>query len=81
MSVVARLVRTCSRVQADDGFVYNCALLALERAVFHRKSFMQTIEHQLHTARSTSNPVDIITNSLACHIEVLIKTSREQTGV
>jgi hypothetical protein len=75
--VTARLVRRCRRLLAEDGFIYNCALLSLERAIHHRRLFQRTLDAQLRYASADTDVVEMIRTNLACHVEVLIKTRQE----
>jgi hypothetical protein len=72
--VTARLIRRCRHLSAEDGFVYNCAVLALERAIHHRRLFQHTLNAQLRHAAADTDVHELIRTNLACHVEVLIKT-------
>ena len=75
-SLVARLVLNCEGTDATDGFVYNIAVLALERALFHRRTFSQSLDSQLRAPRNASfDPLEFVATSLACHVEVLMRTA------
>lgn len=70
---VARLVRQSSGTRASDGFVYNTALLAIERAIFHRKGLVLSLADQLVRPNSTSFDVTtFIDGVVKSHIEVLM---------
>ena len=74
--VVAQLVQGCRSMTADDGFVYNVAILAIDRAILHRKNFARSLEMQLRSPRSQDlDTMEFIQSNLACHIQVLIRTS------
>jgi hypothetical protein len=45
--VVASRVQGCSDMSADDGFVYNVAVHALDRAIAHRRNFVNSLKAQL----------------------------------
>ena len=56
--------------------MYNVALLALHRSLFHRLNFIRALAAQLRTQRiPPENEYDAIQEHLTCHIEVLIRTS------
>ena len=74
--VVARLVQDCNEMTADDGFVYNVAVLAIERSLFHRSNFVRSLAIQLQARRNHSqDAIEFIKENLACHVDVLIRTS------
>ena len=76
--VAARLIQGCNKMTADDGFVYNVAVLAIDRAVTHRLSFARTLALQLKAPRNRiHDPVEFIAENLACHVEVLMRTSNQ----
>ena len=63
---------------ADDGFVYNVCILAIDRANAHRLNFARTLGIQLKSSRNQiHDQVEFITQNLACHIEVLMRTSNQ----
>ena len=73
---VARLVRRCAATDAVDGFLYNTAVLALERSLFHRLQLARSLEMQLHAPRNRRfDVVEFIRTTVACHVEVLIRTA------
>lgn len=73
---LAKLVRECSTTEAVDGFIYNAVVLSLERAIFHRLAFVRSLESQLRAPRNAAFGVaEFVESSLACHIEVLIRTT------
>ncbi len=73
---VARLVRRCEGTRASDGFVFNVVLLSIERAIFHRKGFMQGLVGQLGRPFNAGlDEKSFIDNALASHVDVLIKTA------
>lgn len=61
---VARLVRTSYQTCATDGLVYNVCVLSIERALRHRRMFMQSI--------NLVTRLEEIELSLACHLTVLM---------
>jgi hypothetical protein len=74
--IVAHMVQSCGDVTADDGFVYNTAVLALDRAIMHRHNFVTSLAAQLQCPRNASlDPMDFITRNLTCHLEVLMRTA------
>jgi hypothetical protein len=78
--VAARLVQRCSQTQAADGFVYNCCVLAIDRALFHRCNLVRVIDAQLRDRRAGERgaPLDVcafVDNTVACHLEVLMRTA------
>ena len=74
--VVAQLVQGCRSMTADDGFVYNVAILAIDRAILHRKHFARTLDMQLRSPRNQDHDtMELIQSNLACHIQVLMRTS------
>ena len=73
---IAVLVQQCADTEAADGFLYNAAILAIERSLFHRMNLVKSLEMQLRTPRNRRfDPVEFIRTSLACHVEVLIHTA------
>jgi hypothetical protein len=76
MHAVATLVRRCTATEAVDGFLYNVAVLAIERTLFHRINLIRSLETQLRAPRNRRfDPVEFIRTSLACHVEHLIRTA------
>lgn len=76
---VAQLVRAAAKTESSDGFVYNTVLLALDRALFHRRGIVMNIAAQLiYKAATLRNPGDeiaFIEGAVACHIQVLLETA------
>lgn len=73
---VAWLVQRCSDTEAVDGFLYNCTLLAVERALCHRRTLVQSLYAQLRAARNRHfDPHEFIRTTVACHVEVLMRTA------
>jgi hypothetical protein len=65
-----------SKTEAIDGFLYNCAVLAIERSLHHRMGLAQSLEAQLRSRRNRQfDPVEFIQTSLVCHVEVLMRTA------
>ena len=76
--VAAKLIQGCNKMTADDGFVYNVCVLAIERANTHRLNFARTLGMQLKSSRNQiHDQVEFIAQNLACHIEVLMRTSNQ----
>ena len=74
--VASKLVQGCFAMKAEDGFVYNVSLLALDRAVSHRLQFIRSLQFQLRNPRNQGDSEwihEFIAGNLACHIEVLIR--------
>ena len=80
--VVARLVQDCIATRASDGFVYNCCLLAIDRALFHRSNLIRVMDAQLRDAcagaPARGGALDVaafVETTVACHLEVLMRTA------
>ena len=74
--IVARLIQDCKDTSADDGFVYNIAILSIERAISHRLRFVQTLAMQLQAPQNQlHDPLEFISENLACHVEVLMRVA------
>lgn len=75
-TMVANLVAGCQSMTADDGFVYNVAVLAIDRAISHRQNFVTSLRMQLECPRNrTLDTMEFIAGNLSCHIEVLMRTA------
>lgn len=73
--VLAGIIRQCAGTTASDGFVYNTAVLALDRAMFHRRDLVESLKQQLRDQQNTRfDAVAFIQTAVDCHIEVLIRT-------
>ena len=76
--VAAKLIQGCNKMTADDGFVYNVCVLAIDRANMHRLNFSRTLGIQLKSSRNQiHDPLEFINQNLACHVEVLMRTSNQ----
>ena len=76
LRTISLLVRQCADTEAVDGFLYNAAVLAIERSLFHRINLAKSIEVQLQAPRNRRfEPVEFIRTSVACHVEVLMHTA------
>lgn len=74
--VVAKLIQDCQTTTADDGFVYNVALLAIDRALSHHLNFARTLAMQFQSPHNQQHdPLEFISQNLACHVEVLMRTA------
>lgn len=72
---VARCIQRCAAMRASDGFVYNTCLLAIDRALFHRRGFVRVLEGQLRSGSQSPDDVPgFVETSLLCHVEVLMHT-------
>ena len=60
-----------------DGFVYNCTMINIDRALYHRQQLSKEIENTLNTARD-SDCNTLIDKLFEVHIEVLIQTGRRR---
>jgi hypothetical protein len=86
--VVARLVQQCAGTEPLDGFLYNTCVLAIERSLFHKKHFSESMQMQPPTNDSMDG-VDTFRLQLArgitqtlgscdgedCHVDVLIRSA------
>ena len=76
MQAVSSLVQQCGDTEAIDGFLYNSTVLAIERALYHRLGLIQSLDSQLRSYRNRHfDPVEFVRTSLACHVEVLMRTA------
>jgi hypothetical protein len=74
--VVATMVAGCQNMTADDGFVYNVAVLAIDRAISHRQNLASSLKVQLQCPRNRSlDPFEFISGNISCHVEVLMRTA------
>lgn len=74
------LVQQCGDTEAVDGFLYNCTLLAIERSLCHRRSLVQSLFTQLRAPRNRHfETLEFIRTTVACHVEVLMRTSMVNT--
>lgn len=71
-AAVARLVRQSSGARASDGFVYNTVLLAIERAIFHRKGLVRGLADQLAVRQTPLDTITFIDGVIKSHVDVLI---------
>lgn len=70
------MVCQCTNTEALDGFLYNTCLLAIERSIRHKQSFVRALAVELlHSRRRRVVSNTFIAERLACHIDVLIHTS------
>ena len=78
-AVVCRLIRKCQGTEAMDGFAYNTCLLAIDRSLAHKQSFIDGLKIDLHNQIRRGATYDqlnkLIDDQLACHIDVLIHTA------
>ena len=71
------VLSTASKYTIADGFVYNCIMINIDRALYHRQQLYKEIENTLNTRHErNSNAIPIINKLLKVHIEVLIQTRR-----
>lgn len=78
---VAASIQRCASLTARDGFVYNACVLALERMLHHKAGFARSLFAQLAAPLpTTADRCAFIDSSLACHVEVLIRTANHHTG-
>lgn len=73
---VARLVAQSTHTCAADGFVYNCAILAIERSLYHRRTLSLSLAIDLHRnlAPAAADLPAYIDTTVMCHVEVLMHT-------
>ena len=78
-AMVCRLIRQCEGTAATDGFVYNTCLLAIDRSLSHKQTFMDVLKvdvhNQIRRGATTDRMNTLIEEQLACHIDTLIHTS------
>lgn len=73
---VSALVRRCRGGRASDGFIYNIAILPIERALYHRRNLANQIKDQMRLSPTRDYPIaDFVDLALECHVTVLIKTA------
>lgn len=73
---VAALVGAAAGTRSSDGFVYNTAVLALERAVYHRRGIVRGIADQLRAGGvAGAETAEFVACSVACHVQVLMETA------
>lgn len=70
------VLNRASKYTISDGFVYNCTLINLDRALYHRKQLYTEIENTLSSMenRNCTSSFNIISRLFEVHIEVLIQT-------
>ena len=82
---VCRLIRKCEGTAAMDGFVYNTCLLAIDRSLSHKQSFIDVLKIDLHNqirrGASSDRMHTLIEEQLACHIDTLIHTSHIEPNI
>lgn len=49
--IVADLVGQCAGTRASDGFVYNCSVLCLDRALYHRRGLVLSLATEIRLSR------------------------------
>jgi hypothetical protein len=78
-ATVCRWIRQCEGTEAMDGFLYNTCLLAIDRSLTHKQSFMDGLKIDMHNQirrGATSDQLSrLIEDYLACHVDVLLHTS------
>lgn len=64
----------CACACASDGFVYNCAVLCIDRALFHRRGLALSLAADLRGRAGADlcrcDVAEYVAVSLQCHIEV-----------
>ena len=76
MAQIARIIQQCKETKAVDGLVYNVCILPLDCSLAHRLLFAQNRADELnhHSDRPLADPCEVIAASLACHVDVLMRT-------
>lgn len=71
-----RVVKALSSVSDVDGFVYNTALLCIERSLVHRFLFQRFIQFMINSGGGghPRDTHDFVSTHLTGHVEFLIKT-------
>jgi hypothetical protein len=70
------MVSQCAKTEALDGFLYNTCLLAIERSIRHKQSFVRVLAIELNNSRQRRVVSEtFIAERIACHVDVLIHTS------
>jgi hypothetical protein len=84
MDRVAHLVLACKDASASDGLIYNTSLLAIERALHHRKMLTVFIRNHIREQQQQQQSnggdkgrdwYDVIKDTVACHVDVLLHTA------